>query len=199
MNRRLALASLLALAGCGLSQRPYLERRQWPLIVRRPTTLPPRRRGRVLLVRTIRASPGLEARGLQTLEPDGSIHADFYEEWAVPPAQGVEDSLRRWLADSGLFAAVIAPGSQLSSDLVLEGELTAFWADLRARTARASLSIVLLDQRPNPVRVLLQRTFTGMVPLPSTEPSAIAAALKTALADVLRQVEAAIARSAQIA
>ena len=139
VKRRAVLASLLGLGGCGLSQRPYLERRQWPLIVRRPTTEPARPRGRVLLVRTVRAGPGLEARGLQSLQPDGSVKVDFYEEWAVPPAQAVEDDLRQWLAASGLFAAVLAPGSRLPADLVLEGDLTAFWADVPAMRARASL------------------------------------------------------------
>jgi cholesterol transport system auxiliary component len=199
MRRRIVLAFLLALPGCGLAQRPYLERRQWPLIVRRPAALPPRARGRVLLVRTIRAGPGLEARGLQSMRPDGSINVDFYEEWTVPPAQAVEDDLRQWLADSGLFAAVLAPGSRLPADLVLEGDLTAFWADLPAKRARAALSLVLLDQRPNPVKVLLQRTFTGFAPLASTEPPAIAAALRAALSDVLRQAEAAVTGLTRVA
>ena len=44
-----------------------------------------------------------------------------------PPAQAVEDGLRQWLAATGLFGAVLAPGSRLAADLVLEGDLTAFW------------------------------------------------------------------------
>ena len=86
MNRRALLLPLL-LAGCGLSERPYAERRQWPLIAPRPTALPPRPGGKVLEVRGFRAGPGLEARGLQSLDADGSIRTGFYEEWAVPPAQ----------------------------------------------------------------------------------------------------------------
>jgi ABC-type uncharacterized transport system auxiliary subunit len=193
------LAALLAVAGCGLSERPYLERRQWPLIVRRAAQQPPRTKGRVLLVRTIRAGPGLEARGLQSLQKDGSVKVDFYEEWAVPPAQAVEDALRQWLADSGLFSAVLAPGSRLPADLVLEGDLTAFWADIPAMRARAALGVVLLDQRPSPVKVLLQRTFTADAPLPTTDAPAIAGALRTALSDVLQQVEAALAKPAVVA
>ena len=188
------LALLLGSAtGCGLSERPYLERRQWPLIVRRPSQRQPRAKGRVLLVRSVRAGPGLEARGLQSLQPDGSVKVDFYEEWAVPPAQAVEDDLRQWLADSGLFAAVLAPGSRLSADLVLEGDLTAFWADIPAMRARAALALVLLDQRPSPVRVLMQRTFTAEAPLPSAEAPAIVSALRLALSQVFEQVERAVA------
>ena len=145
-----------------------------------------------LLVRTIRAGPGLEARGLQILQPDGSVKVDFYEEWAVPPAQAVEDGLRQWLAATGLFGAVLAPGSRLPADLVLEGDLSAFWAVLAPMKARASLSIVLLDQRPNPIKVVLQRTFTAERPLASADAPAIAAGLKAALADVFTQIEAAL-------
>ena len=69
---------------------------------------------------------GSRCAGLQWLQRDGSVHVDFYEQWAVPPAQAVEDDLRQWLADAGLFRAVVAPGSRLNADFVLEGELDAF-------------------------------------------------------------------------
>jgi cholesterol transport system auxiliary component len=145
MRRRATLAAFLALAGCGLSERPHIDKRIWPLAVRRPTTAPPATHGRVLLVRAVRAAPGLDTRGVQSLQPDGSMRVDFYEEWAVPPADAVEADLRQWLADSGLFQAVLAPGSRLASDLIAEPELLAFWADLPVRQARCALSVVLLD------------------------------------------------------
>src|SRR5215472_8066786 len=129
MRRRRVLALPLLLAACGLSERPYAERRQWPLLIRRPNALPPRTGGRILEVRPINAGPGLEVRGLQSLEGDGSLHTAFYEEWAVPPAEGIGDALRLWLAGSGKFGAVVAPGSRLTADLVLEGELTALWTE----------------------------------------------------------------------
>ncbi len=197
MNRRVLLAGLLlGLTGCGLSQRPYLERRQWPLIVRRPVTLPPRRGGRVLLVRAVRAAPGLDARGLQSMRADGSLDVSFYEEWSVPPAQAIEDDLRQWLAASGAFAAVVAPGSRLPADLVLEGELNAFWADIPARRARVSLGIVLLDEHGADAKVRLQRTFVAETPLIGADAPAIAAALRAGVADVLGRIEAALAPQA---
>jgi cholesterol transport system auxiliary component len=190
MRRRWLLAGGAALAGCSvLPQQPYVQRRDWPLDVRRTPALPPRPRGRVLLVRAVRAAPGLEARGLQWLQRDGSVHVDFYEQWAVPPAQAVEDDLRQWLAGAGLFSAVLAPGSRLTADLVLEGELNAFSADLNAGVARASLALVLLDQRPFPIKVLLQKTESAEVKLTGTEPPAMVDSLKAALVEVLRQTE----------
>jgi cholesterol transport system auxiliary component len=199
MRRRQLLAGAAAvLAGCSIlpAQQP-VQRRQWPLDVSRVPALPPRRRGKVLLVRSVRAAPGLEGRGLQWLQPDGSVHIDFYEEWAVPPAQAVEDELRQWLGDAGVFSAVVAPGSRINADLVLEGELTAFSADLKAGVARASLALVLLDQRPSPIRVLLQRTEDAEVKLTGTDPPGLMDAMKAALVEVLRQSERDIVAAAR--
>jgi cholesterol transport system auxiliary component len=192
MRRRAALLGGLALAGCGLSERPYTERRQWPLIVQRDPVLPPRPRGRVLQVRSLRAGPALSARGLQTLHTDGSIEIAYYEEWSVAPAEAVEEALRRWLAASGLFAAVIGAGSRLTPDYVLEGTLDALWADERERAAVATLGLALLDQRRDPVRVAAQFNATGRAPLAGTDAPALAAALRSALADAFAQAERAI-------
>jgi cholesterol transport system auxiliary component len=194
MNRRGLLGGVAALGGCSLlPQAPYVQKRDWPLDVRRDAALPPRRGGRILLVRNVQAAPGLEQRGLQWLQRDGSLHVDFYEQWAVPPAEAVADDLRRWLADAGLFGAVVAAGSRLNADFVLEGEVNTFMADLRTGTARASLAIVLYDQRPNPTRLLLQKTESAEVKLAGTDAPALAEGMKGALVEVLRRTEQEVA------
>ncbi len=191
MRRRALLAALL-LSGCGLSTRDYVERREWPLIAARPDPLPPRAGGPALLVRTTGAGPLTQARGLQTLQPDGSVAVAFYDEWAAPPAEAVEAALRGWLADSGLFSAVLAPGSRLSADLVLESDLTALVADPGAGQAKLGLSLVLLDQRSG-TRVLLQREISAQAPLASGDAAAEVAAWRAALADATGQTERALA------
>jgi ABC-type uncharacterized transport system auxiliary subunit len=194
--RRLAIAGSAALAGCSLlPSQPYVERREWPLVVRRPTSLPPRRKGKSLLVRTVSAAPQLEARGLQWLQPDGSVHVDYYEQWIVPPAQAVDEDLRDWLASSGIYAAVLAPGSRMSADLVLEAELDTLIVDLPARVARAELAVVLLDQRGISPRVRLQQSFGATAPLAGDDIRNMVDALRSALRGVLQQVEAALAKA----
>jgi cholesterol transport system auxiliary component len=193
MMRRAMLA--LAVSGCSvLPQRPYLEKREWPLAIRRPAPRPPRTGGRVLVVRTLSVAPGLEARGLQRLQADGSVRTDYYEEWSVPPADAVEDSLRRWLADSGLFAAVVASGSRARADLALEGQLTALAA--RPGSFHASLATVLIDLRPNPARVLFQAQDAQDIPLADPSSAAVAAAGNAALAGLCAAVENRVARLA---
>ncbi len=196
VRRRLALAGTLSFAGCSLlPSQPYADRRDWPLDVRRPVTLPPRRNGKVLLVRSISAAAALETRGLQWLQRDGSVHVDYYEQWAVPPAEATDDDLRQWLAASGIYAAVLAPGSMLMTDLVLEGELTTFIADPPAGVARAAIAVVLLDQKQNPVKVKLQRTFSANVKLAGTRIPELVDALRAALRDVLQEIEQTLART----
>ena len=194
MGRRWLLATGAALAGCSvLPAQPYLQRRNWPLVVRRSTSLPANPRGRVLLVRDLTAGPGLESNGLQWLQPDGSVHVDFYEQWAVPPAEAVADDVRHWLADAGLFSAVLASGSRMNADFALEGELDALLGDLGNNRARVALALVLLDQRPSTTKVLLQKTERAEVPLAGSDAPAIVQAVKAALAEVLRETEADIA------
>jgi hypothetical protein len=155
--------------------------------------LPPRRGGKVLLVRSVQPGAGLEQRGLQTLQADGSLDVGFYDEWAVPPAEAVGACLRPWLAASGLFAAVLAPGSRERADLVLESELTVLLAEPAAGRARASMTIVLLDAKASTTRVLLQATEAAEAPLASADAPASVAAQRAALAGVLGKIEAAIA------
>jgi cholesterol transport system auxiliary component len=191
--RRLVLGGAAALGGCSLLPQPaYVQRFVWPLVVRRPTVSPSRTGGKVLVVREIRPGPGLDQAGVQWLRADGSLHVDFYNQWAVPPAEGITDDLRRWLAGSGLFSAVVGSDSGVTPDLVLEGEVTAFLGDPAQRQARAALAIVLMAARGDPTRVLLQRTVAAAAPLGADTPAGVVAGLLAALRSVLGGTEAAL-------
>ncbi len=193
MKRRWFLATGLVSAGCSvLPTQPYQQRRDWPLLPKREAVLTPRRGGPVLLIRTMTAGPGLDARGIQWLRPDGSLNVDYYEQWASQPAQAMEEGLRQWLRDSGLFAGVVAPGSRANPDLVLETELTALAADPKAGTARASLTLLLLEPRGETARVRLQSAITAEAPLAGAEVGAIVAALRQAAETALRKAETAL-------
>ena len=197
MSRRLVLAGAAALSGCSvIPQTDYVQPVEWPLTVRRPVALPPRAGGKVLVVRELTPAPGLERRGVQWLRPDGSLHVDFYNQWAVPPAQGVTDDLRRWLADSGLFAAVVGSDSGVDGDLVLEGELTAFLGDPARREARVALALVLIAARAGPAKVLVQRTMAGTAALETPAAAGVVGGLLAALAEALGGTEAVLRRSA---
>ena len=194
------LLALPALAACSvLPERPYAQRQDWPLQVPRPAAMPaaPRPAGGVLLLRGVAAAPGLDSRGLHRLRADGSMAVDYYDQWLVAPADGVEDSLRAWLAASGLFSSVVAPGSRLPSDQVLEVELTALWTepgpDGKVGAARARLAWRLLQQDAAGTRLRTQGIAEATAPLQGGGAAAEAAASKAALAECYARMERAIA------
>lgn len=190
MRRRAVLAAAAALGGCSiLPSRPYLQRRDWPLQAPPPPAMPAPASAPVLLVRTLSAAPGLEARGLQTLQPDGSVRIDAYEQWSVPPVDAVEDQLRRWLIACGLFRAVLAPGSRARADLALEGELLTLIGDPPHHVSRAALGVVLIDLRPSPTRILLQAEIAGQAPLTEITGPGVAASGCAALGAMLAALE----------
>ena len=192
------LALPFAVTACGLSTRQYVERREWPLAVRRPNALAAPAGGPVLLVRDVTPGPLAGNRGLLTIQPDGSVQVGYYEEWAASPADAITASLRAWLAESGLFGAVLDPGSLASPDLVLESTLTAFVADPPAGQARAALAIVLLRERAGNTTVALEKTEAAAAPLAQPGAPAATAALRAALAGVLAATERDLAPFARL-
>ena len=192
-----AAVAALTLGGCSvLPGAAYVKRTEWPLVVRRRVALAARPGGKVLVVRSLTPAPGLERRGVQWLRPDGSLHVDYYNQWAVPPAEGITDDLRRWLAGSGRFGAVLGPDSGVAGDLALEGEVTEFLGDPALGVARVSLALVLIAARASPAKVLVQRTVTAQAPIHGTTPAALVAALLAALRGALGQAETAVQRFA---
>lgn len=198
LRRTLLLAPILGACSI-LPDRPYVETRRFPLEPRRPAGLPTGRARRSLLVRTLRAGAGMDTRNLRTIRPDGTEFLDFYAEWAAPPADAAEQALRRWLIDARLFAAVLAPGSRVTPDFVLEGELTRLAARQGDGTAEAELTLLLIDER-NASRLVGQMVSRGTAPLASgtAEPSAAQAAeaMAAALGNALSSLEQALGRFA---
>lgn len=194
MHRRLLLGAAALLAGCSvLPDRPYIETLRFPLSPERPAGGTGQRARRVLLVRMMRAAPGLQQRGLRSIRRDGTEAVEFYAEWVAPPAEAAEDALRRWLAASQRFVAVVAPGTRARTDLVLEAEMTTLVADQRTNEARAGLSVVLLREGALASDVVLQRAVTGRAPLAGEQPAQMAAAMVSALGAALSELEAALA------
>lgn len=190
IGRRGLIASAAALSGCNtVLQRPkYVQRTTWPLSLNPPASLAAYARKhphKTLLVQEFTAAPGLDQQGVHWLNANGSVHIDFYNTWEVLPAQAVSDDARRWLIASGLFAAVVGPGSTLAADLMLEGELTHLVADPSTLRAHAALSITLLNQRTTPAKSLLQTVLSADAAVPRPTPDGVVAGERAALANVL--------------
>ncbi|HTQ70776.1 MAG TPA: ABC-type transport auxiliary lipoprotein family protein [Acidocella sp.] len=201
-HRRLLLAAPLGLAACGslLPAQKYTPRTIWPLQPPPPEATAATGSGKVLLVRAITAAPGLEARGLQSLAADRSLNVDYYNLWAVPPAEALTQNLITWAQASGLFSAVITPGSRLTPGLMIEGELTQLLVDLPANTARAQMSLLVIKPSGSIggfAQPLAQANLTANEPLQGSGPAAQADAQTKAMAGLLSQAVAQLARFAR--
>lgn len=201
MRRRFMLATPLALSACGslLPAQKYTPRINWPLQPAPPVFPPPARTGPVLLIRPLAAAPGLEARGLRSLKADGSLAVDYYNLWAVPPADAVTQALIGWAQASGMFTAVVTPGTRLDAGLIVEGELTELIADPGQNEARAALSLAVIKPAgalTGAALPLTQALLRASAKLQGTVPAAMAAAENGAVAGVLTQAMALLARFA---
>ncbi|MGK7865063.1 ABC-type transport auxiliary lipoprotein family protein [Falsiroseomonas sp. E2-1-a4] len=196
MNRRALITALpLLAAGCSIfPDRPYVPVRRYPLSPMRSSLQGARPGAPVLLVRLVRAVPGLQDLGLRRVLPDGSYEILVYEEWIAPPAGMVDAALRAWLQASGLFSAVVPQGSRADASLVLELQLTALEAMPAWGRARAGLSGVLLREERLASRVVDTLAVTGEAPLaPDAEAPAMALAMTQALGVAIASLETRLA------
>jgi ABC-type uncharacterized transport system auxiliary subunit len=196
MNRRLLMLSPILLAGCSLlPDRPDVPVRRFALNPRRPGSAARTGRNRVLLVRRVRAVPGLQDFGLRRLRPDGAYEILPYEEWLAPPGDLVDAALRDWLQESGLFSAVVPQGSRADANFVLEMQLTALEASPSAGLARAGLGGVLLREGRAGSGVVGTLEAQAEAPLAADAGApAMAAAMTTALGAALARLEGDLAR-----
>lgn len=200
--RRRGLAAAIGLVAAACSNplsRPYPEKRLYVLQARRPSTLPPPSRGRTLVVRTVTPASGMEGRGLITRRPGNVQESDFWNEFFTAPAAMIQDSMRQWLSDSGLFAAVLDQGSRGRADLALESALVAVLADgtdPAAPVARVHLQTLLLGLDRTPPRILARGDYDRRVPVASLNAEVVAPALSQALGMIFADLEADLRRTA---
>jgi cholesterol transport system auxiliary component len=189
MKRRIILAAPALLAGCAsiLPKQKYIAPVSWPLNPQPPQTAPANENGKVVLLRSLDAGPGLSQQGIQTLNADGSLTVSYYNQWAVAPADAASEALGTWLTASGAFSAVVSPGSRLSADLIVEGELTELVSDPARNRARAVLTLVVIRNIGGNTRPLAQQRLIGTAPLNGPGYAAQVAAQSAALADAIGQ------------
>lgn len=200
MRRRfLLLAAPLGLSGCGslLPAQKYIPRTIWPLQPQPSTVKTASSGAPVLLVRAINPAPGLEQRGLQSLTTNGNLVVDYYNLWAVPPAEALTQGLVDWAQASGDFTAVITPGSRLSPNLIVEGDLSELLVDLTTNQARVRMTLLVIKPAPGlagNTQPLIQANLSATAPVQGNSPEAQAQAQSTAVANLLAQAIALLER-----
>ena len=158
--RQSVLAVLILSAGCvDALKSEYPERRFYTLSAQRPGEAAAPGKEAVLRVRRFTASKLSEGNELVSRLGETEYETDFYNCFFAPPATQVTEQAHRWLGASGLFSAVVGTGSSLPETHILEGNVTALFADQRASTAVLEIQFMLVRVTTDPPAVLFQKSY----------------------------------------
>ena len=115
-----------------------------------------------------------------------------YSRWRANPGYLVTDYLLRDLRHSGLFQGVFGPDSGGKSRFKLEGGVAEFQEldEPGGWQADLALTVTLLDtsQEELPQRVVFQKTYRVLEPLPEKTPQGLAQAMSRAMAQVSARI-----------
>jgi cholesterol transport system auxiliary component len=133
------------------------------------------------------ARPFLTTRMLYT-EAGLAQNSFAYSRWSDSPVALLQFLLIEALNRSGMFQAVLPPGSSLRGNLVLEGTLLDFSLHTRGDQAEGVMKIrfLLLDQDER--RVVASKLFYAAIPVEAPSPGNTAMALQQAAQQVAQQL-----------
>ena len=119
-------------------------------------------------------------------------NAYVYYRWQTNPGATVTTLLKRDIKNSGLFKAVLNPGSQFSSPYMIEGTVDEFfeWDAQNAWKAILTVSIILTEKNKNDIknRILYQKTYRKAEICQQKKPKAVAEAMSQALSKISEEM-----------
>jgi len=192
----LAGAALLLLTqGCVGLERSYPDKQSYALEIGAPaqTANPAALIPAVLQVGDLRASPRYASRSFVYRTSDVAYESDFYHEFVANPAALITDAVRKAIDSTHLFKNVTNAASSLSYDYYLEGTIDSLYGDFRnAGAGQAVIEIEFLLRRevgPD-AGIVLQKRYSGSVPLTTRGPEALVKSWDQALSEIVAALAA---------
>jgi ABC-type uncharacterized transport system auxiliary subunit len=181
-----AAAALVLLAGCSLSRPAPVKQ----TFLDDPAPVPAAARSHAgsLRVAVINVAGPFRGKAFVVRESDLEYAGDYYHEFIVAPSAMIGEATARSLAQAGVFTRVMPPGTAADADWILDGFVSALYADGRDRgNPAAVLTITFYLTRTDalPAVPFWSREYTRRVPMASVDPYLHVAALNQALGDVL--------------
>ncbi len=119
-------------------------------------------------------------------------NAYVYYRWQTNPGATVTTLLKRDIKNSGLFKAVLNPGSRFSSPYMIEGTVDEFfeWDTQNAWKAILTVSVILTEKNKNDIknRILFQKTYRKAEICQQKKPKAVAEAMSQALSKISEEL-----------
>jgi hypothetical protein len=180
---------MMMLAGCVSLAKDYPERKRFAL---RADRAGEKRAGRdlILKVRRFRASAKFDGTEFVMRRAENGYESDFYHVFFDSPAALAAEESKRWLAASGLFAHVVDFSSHVDGTHVLEGNVSAIYADRRgAPKGVLELQLHLIDDRATPPSLVFSKTYSKSVDAKDESPESLVEAWNRGLGEILAEAE----------
>jgi ABC-type uncharacterized transport system auxiliary subunit len=185
----------LFLTGC--LSRPALVRHSFALQNPPAVNTPAAPGASVLALQTVDVSPLFAGRSLVYRTGPDTYEVDPYAGFLILPGRTLTIPVRIYLRNTGLFQAVIEPGSPIPANQSLAIEVTELYGDFTRRDQPAavlSLRLLLLDATNGGAgKVLLQKNYSRHAPLKQNTAIAVVAGYDQALAEIMAEVSADLA------
>jgi ABC-type uncharacterized transport system auxiliary subunit len=119
-------------------------------------------------------------------------NAYVYHKWQSNPGAIITTLVNRDLKNSGLFKAILSPGSQFSSSYIIEGTVDEFfeWDTPDAWKAVLGVSIILTKKNTEDISntILFQKTYHQVQECRRKHPKAVAEAMSRALSKISEEM-----------
>ena len=183
-----AVASLV-LAACSLT-RPAPVKQQYLLDPPAPAAAAKAQPTSVRMGGINVASP-FRGRNFVLREADLRYETDYYNEFLVPPATMIAELTARALERSKAFARVVPPGYSSEADWVLDGFVSALYADERDGkkvSADVAVSYYLFQSGGGSGVPVWTHDYRRQVPVSGSTTDGYAAALNTAFGEIFTEL-----------
>ena len=183
-----------ALSACSLPKRPALETSSWMVAPERTGTPYKPRSDLWLKMGSASTTPPFDGKSLVYRLGDQRYEKDFYNTYSALPNEMVSNATRQWLNNAQIFSMTVGQGNNFFPYYILQTSIEEFYGDYRVRpeaVVTVEFFLTATDpQKRNPV--IGKNRYTKRVTLKDNTPQALVLGQQEALAQILKEYEAAL-------
>jgi len=134
------------------------------------------------------------SKSLVYRESETKYETDFYNKFLISPEDMITEKTRAWMSESGLFKAVLEPGSYVDATHALQGSIIALYGDFRDKSSPKAVMkiryyVVDLSNRS----VVFNKIYEEQVNIKDDSATSIVQALGQCMVTILAELEADLA------
>ncbi len=187
-------ALIVGLAACSLPQRPAVSPTSWMVSPER-TGAPNKPRSDLWLkMGSVSTTPPFDGKSLVYRLGDQRYERDFYNIYSALPNEMISSATRQWMNQAQIFAMTVGQSNSFFPYYTLQISVDEFYGDYRVRPeAVVTMEFFLTvtsGAKTNPI--IGSNRYSKRVPLKDNTPGALALGQQEALAQILKEYEAAL-------